>query len=125
MRTALFGLFLAAAATGVYSDDYDNDNCRPESSYAPPDCYSRLPSLKTPSFGDYAGTGLGKSYSRGYGDGDSSSSGGDYASQGGSPLGTFNTPDNRQQWGEYDIDTDYNFIVPDTGVIREVRLETH
>jgi len=67
MRTALFGLFLAAAVTIVAGDDY--------------------------------------------------------ASQGGSPLGTFNTADNRQQWGDYNVDTDYNFIVPDTGVIREVCLQ--
>jgi hypothetical protein len=42
------------------------------------------------------------------------------ASWGGVPLGTYNSPDNRQKWGEYDIDTDYNTVVPDTGIIREV-----
>jgi len=31
-----------------------------------------------------------------------------------------NSPTNRQCWGQYDINTDYNDITPDTGVTREV-----
>lgn len=31
-----------------------------------------------------------------------------------------NTPENRQCWGEYDINTDYSVVFPHTGVVREV-----
>lgn len=35
-----------------------------------------------------------------------------------------NTATSRSCWGEYDIDTDYYDVTPDTGVTREVRVET-
>lgn len=31
-----------------------------------------------------------------------------------------NSPENRQCWGEFDINTDYNVVVPDTGTTVEV-----
>jgi hypothetical protein len=31
-----------------------------------------------------------------------------------------NSPSNRQCWGQYNIDTDYNQVIPDTGVTQEV-----
>ena len=138
MLIALFGLFLAAGLTVVVGDDYDNDSPNsPPDSYDPhswpypPASSSRsgsakgfsAPGYQQPSSGGHVAMVSGKSYAGDSGDGDSS--GDHYASQGGLPLGTFNTADNRQQWGEYDINTDYNFIVPDTGVIREVCHQTH
>ncbi|KAJ5692432.1 hypothetical protein N7462_001855 [Penicillium macrosclerotiorum] len=34
-----------------------------------------------------------------------------------------NTPENRHQWCDYDINTDYTTVIPDTGVVREFWLE--
>ena len=41
----------------------------------------------------------------------------------GRDLCSGNTPENRQQWCNYDINTNYNWISPDTGVTREYWLE--
>jgi hypothetical protein len=40
-----------------------------------------------------------------------------------SPSGRYceHTATSRNCWGEYDVDTDYSEVFPDTGVIREVR----
>lgn len=44
-----------------------------------------------------------------------------YSSARPSSTSCVNSPTDRQCWGQYDINTDYNDITPDTGVNREVR----
>ena len=119
MRSSILGLFLAAFATSVVCDDCD---CEPPS-YSPPAGSSVGPPSSVNPGGPVKGHAPAPAVNPGgpiHVTPAGPPSAGNYASSGGFPLGTFNTPDNRQQWGQYDINTDYNTIIPDTGVIREV-----
>ena len=117
--SSIFGLVLATVATVVVADD--DNYCEPEYPYGGPPSSGSTPSYGAPYSG-YSSGSYGSPSSSGsssYGP-PSSGSGKSYGGGGTPPPGGLNSPDNRQQWGDYDINTDYNFIVPDTGVIREV-----
>jgi hypothetical protein len=142
MRSSILGLFLAAIATFVVCDDCQ---CEPPQPYSPPGGSSvGAPPGYNPG-GPVKGLSPAPAVNPGGRDKGVNPGGPVYispagppsgvnpcgpiqsanppqssASSGGIPLGTYNSPDNRQQWGQYDINTDYNTIVPDTGVIREV-----
>jgi hypothetical protein len=135
MRSSILGLFLAAIATFVVGDDCE---CEPPTPYSPP---AGSPVPCPPGYnpgGPVKGLSPAPAVNGGSNKGvivppagppSGANPGGpnqggnppeNYVSSGGIPLGTYNSPDNRQQWGDYDINTDYNTIIPDTGVIREV-----